>query len=569
MVGLSALARASPADERPKRAVLFIIDGLHWEAPEKLGLRNIQALARQGVSFRQAWLVPPAHPHSGAWADIHNASIPNPVMLAGTVFLHKGHRMIQHQFQPDTAHVNNCPEAYVSLNPGNTYIHAKDTEDVWAVEQAIRLLESEPITFMRIHLQDTGRAGYACSVAQGDEPYKKNIWGKGSPYIEKAKEADRLLGRFVNALKKMNKYDDTLLVVTADHGQASTGWHPPHLAESAITPLVFVGPGVAKGKVLPYADHIDIVPTICHIMGKDLPNANGGCGRVLSEILVGAEAPAGPRRQYMKELNQVLREYWALAADAEKRADGEPRVAKALAESKENIYNVDRFLSWHEAGTLDSLIKHNRKVVKGLRNVLASHGRQTSLLPEGGKPPLTADNEALWSNAIDLLSRINPARNRKGVNPSDDKNPTGVKRGAFLEVGHKHTAVVQVRKKSIMGYLDGQLITQWKGDWKDLSFPEWVSRTQLEIATYSATVFHSIEVLEVTGVGTGLWPSYTCKRDACTKRALSCEKPVDEGKNRSSRHFHNTWLPLTLRRSMRWGLARVELGAENVDQRLI
>ncbi len=168
-----------------------------------------------------------------------------------------------------------------------------------------------------------------------------------------------------------------------------------------------------------------------------------------------------------------------------------------------------------------------------------------------------------WGNTISGLEFV------KGVNPSDDKNPTGVKRGAFLEVGHKHTAVVQVRKKSIMGYLDGQLITQWKGDWKDLSFPDWVSRTQLEIATYSATVFHSIEVLEVTGVGTGLWPSYTCKRDACTKRALSCEKPVDEGKNRSSRHFHNTWLPLTLRRSMRWGLARVELGVENVDQRLI
>lgn len=54
-----------------------------------------------------------------------------------------------------------------------------------------------------------------------------------------------------------------------------------------------------------------------------------------------------------------------------------------------------------------------------------------------------------------------------------------------------------------MGYLDGKLLTEWKGDWKDLNFPEWVSRTQLEIATYSATVFHSIEVLEVTGNGTG------------------------------------------------------------------
>ena len=121
---------------------------------------------------------------------------------------------------------------------------------------------------------------------------------------------------------------------------------------------------------MPYADHIDIIPTICHIMDKDLPNANGGCGRVLKEILVGAEAPIGPRRQYMKELNQVLREYLTLAAQAQERAISEPSVAEGLAEAKEKIYDVERFLSWHKAGTLDKLIEHNRKVVAELRNAL-------------------------------------------------------------------------------------------------------------------------------------------------------------------------------------------------------
>jgi hypothetical protein len=101
-----------------------------------------------------------------------------------------------------------------------------------------------------------------------------------------------------------------------------------------------------------------------------------------------------------------------------------------------------------------------------------------------------------WGNTISGLEFV------KGVNPSKAKNPTGVKRDALLEVGRRHTVIVKVRKNSVMGYLDGRLLTKWKGDWKDLSFPEWVSRTQLEIATYSATVFHSIEVLDVTGKGT-------------------------------------------------------------------
>ena len=73
MIGFAGLPTTCPAAEPPQRAVLFIIDGLHWQAPEKLGLKHIRALAQEGASFRQAWLVPPAHPRSGAWAEIHNS----------------------------------------------------------------------------------------------------------------------------------------------------------------------------------------------------------------------------------------------------------------------------------------------------------------------------------------------------------------------------------------------------------------------------------------------------------------------------------------------------------------
>jgi len=362
---------------RPKRVILFLIDGLHWQAPERLGLSNFQALVERGASFAQAWTVPPAHPKSGEWAQIHNCSLPNPVMLAGTVFLSKDHKMVQHVFGPETAHVNNCPGAYRTLNRGFTYIHAKTASDRWAIDQAIKLLREEPVSFLRIHLQDTGIAGYNCRIAEEGKPFRKNIWGLGSPYVEKAKEADRLLGEFVNALKDLGLYQDTLLIVASDHGQAKEGWHPPDEPESAITPLVFVGPGIKAGERFPYAEHIDIVPTICYIMGKKLPNKNGGCGRVLTEILVGGKPVGRARPQYLKALNETLREYKVLVGLSANAAKTNTHVAEALRKAQEEILDTEKFLRWKEAGGLAELIEHNRRVMKRLREALSVLKKQS------------------------------------------------------------------------------------------------------------------------------------------------------------------------------------------------
>ena len=63
-----------------------------------------------------------------------------------------------HELQ-NSAHVNNSPTAYATINPGNQYVRAEEADDAWAIGQAIQLLESTPITFMLMHLQDTGRRG--------------------------------------------------------------------------------------------------------------------------------------------------------------------------------------------------------------------------------------------------------------------------------------------------------------------------------------------------------------------------------------------------------------------------
>jgi len=87
---------------KPKRAVLFIIDGLHWQAPDRLEMKNLKQLAEQGTYFRRAHLLPPYHPTTGDWARLHTCSIPNPVMLAGTLFVRSKQKLIQDSFFPST-----------------------------------------------------------------------------------------------------------------------------------------------------------------------------------------------------------------------------------------------------------------------------------------------------------------------------------------------------------------------------------------------------------------------------------------------------------------------------------
>jgi arylsulfatase A-like enzyme len=83
---------------------------------------------------------------------------------------------------------------------------------------------------------------HAVATARPDEPWAHDIWADGSPYVAAARTADVLLGQFLDALSRERKLDDSLLVLLSD-GQAGSGWHPVQSVESALAPVVFVGPG--------------------------------------------------------------------------------------------------------------------------------------------------------------------------------------------------------------------------------------------------------------------------------------------------------------------------------------
>ncbi len=75
---------------------------------------------------------------------------------------------------------------------------------------------------------------------------------------------------------------------------------------------------------------------------------------------------------------------------------------------------------------------------------------------------------------------------------------SGVRRGG------RHVSVVQVRKDSIAAFLDGKLVVRHPTDFSDLGIPrEWsVGEGALGLGTtFCTTVFHAVEVVEVSGTG--------------------------------------------------------------------
>ncbi len=377
LVGLLAvplLAAAAPAAEdrpAPRRVIWFIIDGLRADAPRVLELEHLNALADRGACFDRAELILPAHPHSGAWKQLHDSSIPNPVMQTGTVFIEPGLPFVQELFESaglDTVHSSSWD--YSDIARGHTFQftaeapRAGDTDydDRAAVEVVKALLKHRELAYARVHLQAPGVAGWQVRGAtRRDDPpaWAGKLYADGSPYVRKVREADAILGDFVAFLEAEGLFEDTLLLVFGDHGNALEGGHHPEHEGGWTTPLVITGPGVARGRRLPYAEHIDIAPTTAHAMGLRFERDNGGYGRPLTEIYADTPVPTEPRRRVLHELNRSVIDFQQLFDRLKLHVALNDRCADWAARA----YTIDNFLDWKQAGSPEAIVRRNRAVI--------------------------------------------------------------------------------------------------------------------------------------------------------------------------------------------------------------
>jgi len=96
-------------------------------------------------------------------------------------------------------------------------------------------------------------------------------------YLGALRDADRVIGALVQRLRQTGRYDDTLIVVTGDHGQAF-GQHRTYgnggavHEESVHVPLILINPQLGgprrSGRL---AGHIDMAPTVADALGLAVP----------------------------------------------------------------------------------------------------------------------------------------------------------------------------------------------------------------------------------------------------------------------------------------------------------
>lgn len=139
------------------------------------------------------------------------------------------------------------------------------------------------------------------------EPSDENIQTLRTLYFGLITEVDQHLGRVIKFLKDTGQYDDTLIVVTADHGEMlgdRHSWSKFTVHDAAYhTPLIIRQPGNAAragAVVAEPIETIDIMPTILDWVGQEIPNSVDG--RSLLPLLRG-EVPDDWRGYSFSELD--------------------------------------------------------------------------------------------------------------------------------------------------------------------------------------------------------------------------------------------------------------------------
>lgn len=378
LVSLVATAQQPP---KPERVIVFIMDGLHHKAPDRLDMPNLRALRNDGVWLNNSVMIAPHHPTVGDYGSQHTCSFPNPVLQQGTLFIKPENKYFQEWFPASatTCFLANT-NAYASVTRGFKYIvQDPAATDSALVNQGMTMLKNGPVSYMRLHLQTPGNLGRYLSYTTPDKPYYRNLWGKGSPYVTQLEAADRHLGRFINFLKANALWEGTLLVVTSDQGQSEIGWHPVSDPDSWQTPLVMVGPGIAKNRKLNYLEHSDLTITLASILGLQVPKV-AGMGRVERSILATEPETSTANPRYTWTINQQCQEYAMLRARIQLETEQNRYSSSYLTFLENNLltpepfYHLDRFTEWHKAGTVDHLIEVNERLLGQMKQYLA--GRQ-------------------------------------------------------------------------------------------------------------------------------------------------------------------------------------------------
>jgi arylsulfatase A-like enzyme len=302
---------------------------------------NIQHLADQGVLFRQAFCAAPVC--SGSRAALLTGQCTHATGMLGLA--HRGYRLAH----PERHIVRVLGaagywsgligEQHVSADPDDLgYDHVVDVDSTKVSDvapAATRLIAdragSDQPFFLSVGFFETHREYFEPSSVR-DALYSRppdNIVDRAATrrdmasFKASARSLDQGVGTVLNALEENNLADDTLVIMTTDHGLAYPDAKCTMFDRGIGVLLLMRGPGgFERGRVHDaMVSHLDIYPTICDVVGIEqppwlegtslLPLVNGETDRVHDEVFaeVTFHAAYEPQRAVRTDRYKYLKRY--------------------------------------------------------------------------------------------------------------------------------------------------------------------------------------------------------------------------------------------------------------------
>lgn len=179
---------------------------------------------------------------------------------------------------------------YDSKNPFFMYISFMAPHDPRSMpDEFLNMYDPETISlpknFSEEHLFDYGIRDMRDEVLEKYPRTEKAVKKHIAEYYGMISHLDNELGKVINELKETGKYEDTIIIFAGDNGLA-LGQHGLMGKQSCYehsirVPLIFAGPGIPKNERRDtYAYLLDIFPTICELIGADIPETVEGASLV-------------------------------------------------------------------------------------------------------------------------------------------------------------------------------------------------------------------------------------------------------------------------------------------------
>lgn len=128
-------------------------------------------------------------------------------------------------------------------------------------------LPEEEGFYSQSYVKDFNEARRTRELTEAEWAYIRRL------YRAEVEGIDEQVGRILEALRKKNRLDKTLVVFTSDHGEylGELGrlGHGHHYSETLVhVPLIFCGPGIPKGaRERAVVSHLDLMPTLKELTG--------------------------------------------------------------------------------------------------------------------------------------------------------------------------------------------------------------------------------------------------------------------------------------------------------------